>query len=141
MTFYTRPPRPLPSLSRFCHREKEQTIIHSRFFQKIIYVFTFSISIFYIFNSINHSFSEVLRKGVPRQNFHSPKKCCEKGEVLRKGGVAKRGTTGVFNIRWAIGLFYDRVCKHWIRFQKEIWVLNNIIFMHIHTHDEIIEIL
>ena len=30
-------------------------------------------------------FPEVFRKGVPRQNFHSSKKCCEKGAVLRKG--------------------------------------------------------
>ena len=38
-------------------------------------------------------------KGVPRQNTNSSKKCCEKGAVLRKGGVAKRATSGVCKIR------------------------------------------
>ena len=43
-------------------------------------------------------FSEVLQKGVPRQNTNSSKKCCKKGEVLQKGGVAKRATTSVIEI-------------------------------------------
>ena len=34
-------------------------------------------------------------KGVTRQNTNLSKKCCEKGAVLRKGGVAKRATSGV----------------------------------------------
>ena len=29
------------------------------------------------------------------QHLNSPKKCCEKGSLLRKGGVAKRATSGV----------------------------------------------
>ena len=72
---------------RACHRQKEQTIIHSRFLQKIIYVFTYYISVFYtifIFASINHSFFL---------------KCYEKGSrgkiFIRRKSVAKRGTTGV----------------------------------------------
>ena len=39
----------------------------------------------------------MLRKGVPRQNKNSLKKCCEKGAVLQKGGVAKRATSGVYD--------------------------------------------
>ena len=57
----------------------------------------------------NHKFQkknpEVLRKGVLSQNFHSPKKCCEKGAVLRKGGVAKRATSGVYKC-----LFTEMMC-------------------------------
>ena len=37
------------------------------------------------------------KKGVTRQNTNLSKKCCEKGAVLRKGGVAKRATSGVYN--------------------------------------------
>ena len=35
------------------------------------------------------------KKGVPRQNINSSKKCPKKGAVSKKGGVQKRGNTGV----------------------------------------------
>ena len=50
----------------------------------------------HIFAVINYNiFLECPKKGVPRQNINSSKKCPKKGAVSKKGGVQKRGTTGV----------------------------------------------
>ena len=53
----------------------------------------------HIFAVINYNiFLECPKKGVPRQNINSSKKCPKKGAVSKKGGVQKRGTTGVLFI-------------------------------------------
>ena len=50
----------------------------------------------HIFAVINYNiFLECPKKGVPRQNINSSKKCPKKGAVSKKGGVQKRGTTSV----------------------------------------------
>ena len=50
---------------------------------------------------IHDIFSGVLKKGVQRQNTISSKKCTKKGAVYKKGGVQKRGTTGVRELHFA----------------------------------------
>ena len=44
---------------------------------------------------IHDIFSGVLKKGYPRQNINSSKKCRKKGSVSKKGGVQKRAIPGV----------------------------------------------
>ena len=63
-------------------------------------MFSSFLSIFAYFRVENLSDQvKCCKKGVTRQNTNLSKKCCEKGAVLRKGGVAKRATSGVVRIK------------------------------------------